>query len=374
MNYSFEGYSRDDGRAGTRNYVGIISSVICSSAVVREISQNARGSIPFVHSNGCSQIGDDLALTKNMIVGVASNPNINSALLVGLGCETNQVSGLLKSIPKTKPIKGIGIQQLSGGANTVQKGVAIAEDWIEKASKQSRVTLPLSTLTIGIINEDLEIGDLNVVASTIGRVVDNLVDQNVNVIMGLSKTLEPAGIELAKRVVDVKENEKLTLLSKGLQRRRWDKTENGTMSYNEFSEDQTKLAMLEIKMTGTKPINSILNYGELPKSKGLHLMSVSSNLVESLSKMASSGCSIVLIVSSRGVLTGAAALPCMTLTPKSVKNTFDELVDYKFIKDEVDNHEEKIITALLEVCSGKKTKLEELELGEFSIPHLGTTF
>ena len=374
MNYSFEGYSRDDGSAGTRNYVGIISSVICSSAVVREISEKAQGSIPFVHSNGCSQIGDDLALTKNMIVGVASNPNLNSALLVGLGCETNQVSGLLKSIPKIKPIKGIGIQQLSGGTNTVQKGVAIAEDWIEKASKQQRVTLPLSALTVGIINTNLEPEYLNEVASTIGLVVDNLVDHNVNVIMGLSKTLEPAGIELAKRVVDVKEKEKLTLLSGGLQRRRWDKTENGTMSFSEFSDSQTNLAMLESKMTGTKRINSILSYGELPKDNGLHLMSVSSNLVESLSKMASSGCGIVLVVSSRGVLTGSVALPCMTLTPNSVENAFDELSDYKFMKDEVNNHEEKIITALLEICSGKKTKLEELELGEFSIPHLGTTF
>src|SRR5699024_4621985 len=114
---------RDDGKVGTRNFVGIVSSVICSSAVVREISERVSGTIPIVHGNGCAQLGDDFKLTKNMLIGMSSSPNIHSALLVGLGCETNQVGGLLRNIPKVKPIEGIGIQQLAGGTNTIEKGV-----------------------------------------------------------------------------------------------------------------------------------------------------------------------------------------------------------------------------------------------------------
>lgn len=374
MKYSFEGYSRDGGTAGTRNYVGIISSVICSSSVVREISERVSGTIPFIHSNGCAQLGDDFKLTKNMIVGVALNPNLHSVLLVGLGCETNQVSGLLKSIPKVKPIKGIGIQLLAGGENTIQKGISITEEWVKKASEQRREMLPLSSLTVGVLSIELDYESLSLVAPTIGQVVDKLIDDNVNVIMGLSKTLEPAGLSLSERVSDANEKEKLIKSSEGLQRLRWDNAKKGSTTFEEFSEEQTKLALLEAEMTGTKPIKSILSYGEAPLNNGLHLMNISSNLVESLSKMASSGCSVVLIVSSRGVLTGSVALPCITITPGNNEELFDELIDYTVTKGDVSNHSEKIIEALQDVCSGKKTKLEELDLGEFSIPHLGTTY
>ncbi|ANU14552.1 Altronate hydrolase [Planococcus halocryophilus Or1] len=374
MEYYFEGYPRSNGVAGTRNYVGIVSSVICSSAVVREISEKVQGTVPFVHANGCAQLGDDLVLTKNMLVGVASNPNIHSALIVGLGCETNQVSGLLKNIPKIKSIKGIGIQQLAGGENTIQKGIDITEKWVAEAKEQQREKLPLSSLTIGVLGVELDNDTLLATAPIIGKVVDKWTAEGVKVIVGMSKTLEPAGEVLAKRISDTAELEALVKSSEGMKRLRWDDTKNGSTTFKEFTVEQTQLALLESKMTGEKTINGILNYGEAPDKDGLHLMKTSSNVVESLSKMASAGCSAVVIVSSRGVLTGSIALPCITITSESDENAFDELVDYTITKSESTNHVESIMKMIQEVCSGKQTKLEELDLGEFSIPHLGTTY
>src|SRR5699024_1466204 len=125
----FNGYLRNDGSVGTRNFIGIVSSVICSSIVVNEVSREVESAIPIVHSNGCAQLGDDFKTTKNMLVGVATKPNLYASLLIGLGCETNQISGLLKSIPKIKPLKGIGIQQLAGGSNTIESGISNANKW-----------------------------------------------------------------------------------------------------------------------------------------------------------------------------------------------------------------------------------------------------
>ncbi|GIO23456.1 UxaA family hydrolase [Oceanobacillus sp. J11TS1] len=373
MNYSFEGFKREDGTAGTRNYVAIVSSVICSSAVVREISEKVSGAIPIVHANGCAQLGNDFTLTRNMLVGVSSNPNIHSALLVGLGCETNQVSGLLKHAPKTKPIKGIGIQQLAGGTNTIQKGISIAETWAKEATEQERTILSLSSLTVGILNVDADEDSLEKIGPIIGSVIDRLIENNAKVIMGLSKTLEPAGHLLSERMIDATEKEKAIRFSMGLQRMRWG---NPALvdEDTEFTEEETKLAMLELKMTGTSTINSVLDYGEIPKENGLHMINVSSNVVESLSKMASSGCNIVLIVSNRGVLTGSIALPCLTITPKNEMSSYNELIDYTLKGSNIQEESERIIEELLKVCSGKQTQLEMLELGEFSIPHLGTTY
>ncbi|MDC3423415.1 UxaA family hydrolase [Aquibacillus sp. 3ASR75-11] len=373
MNYSFKGYKRDDGMAGTRNYVGIVSSVICSSAVVREISDKVSGTIPIVHANGCAQLGDDFKLTRDMLIGMSSNPNIHSALLVGLGCETNQVSGLLKRIPKTKPIKGIGIQQLYGGTNTIQKGISIAETWTKEATEQKRIPLPLSRLMVGILNVDADQDSLIKTGPVIGEVVDRLVENDAKVVMGLSKTLEPAGHLLSERIVDTTEREKIINSSKGLQRLRW-KDPATVAKDTEFTEEELKLAALESKMTGSVPIKGILDYGEIPKEIGFHMMNISSNVVESLSKMASSGCNVVLIVSNRGVLTGSIALPCLTVAPQRDENSFDELIDYTIKGRNVDEESDRMIEELLEVCSGKQTQLEVLELGEFSIPHLGTTY
>src|SRR5699024_11406551 len=87
---------------------------------------------------------------------MSTSPNVRSALLVGLGCETKQVGGLLRRIPKVKPVEGIGIQQLAGGTNTIEKGVSIAEKWTEEADKQARTKLPMSQLTVGILNVDMD--------------------------------------------------------------------------------------------------------------------------------------------------------------------------------------------------------------------------
>ena len=373
MKYSFEGFKRNDGTAGTRNYVGIVSSVICSSAVVREISEKVIGTIPIVHANGCAQLGDDFTLTRNMLVGVSSNPNIYSALLVGLGCETNQVGGLLKLIPKTKPIKGIGIQQLGGGTNTIQQGVAAAEEWTEEAKKQKRTTLPLSSLTVGVLNVDSDEDTLKKTGPVIGEVVDKLVEHGAKVVIGLSKTLEPAGKILSERITDSIQKEKVIKSSKRLQRLRWKVPTVGIQEV-EFTEEEIKLASLELTITGTCSINKVLDYSEEVRETGLYLMSTPSNVVESLSKMASSGCNVVIIVSNRGVLTGSIVLPCMTIAPKKDENSLDELIDYTITTNDVNEESEKIIEKLLNVSSGEQTELEKLELGEFSIPHLGTTY
>jgi altronate dehydratase large subunit len=374
LDYSFEGYKRDDGTAGIRNHIGVICSVVCSSVVAREISEKVTGAVPFVHGNGCAQLGDDFKLTKNMLAGVSSNPNLYSALLVGLGCETNQIGGLLESIPKTKPVKGIGIQQLAGGENTILKGVEIAEQWSREAASQKRERLPLSSLTVGILPVDLDVDALNRMAPVIGGVVDRLVEREANVLYGLSQTLEPAGRILSERSEGEDERNRLISIGEGLQRRRWKEVSNGSLTYGDFSEQEKARAIMEAKMTGMHPITSVLGYSENSAKKGLHLITVPNNIVEALSNMASSGCNLVIIVSSRGVLTGSLALPCMIVTPQNPNEAFDELIDYTVTTEAVSDQVEAVIASLIEVCSGKKTNLEKLDLGEFSIPHVGTTF
>ena len=204
MTDTFLGYLRSDGSAGTRNHIGIISSVICSSVVTNEIADKVSGSIPIVHANGCAQLGDDFQVTKNMLSGAAENPNFYGALLVGLGCETNQVAGLLKSIPKTKPIQGFSIQQMAGGRNTIERGVSIADGWSKEAQEEERKELPVSHLKIGIVTEDIDEASLQTVSPVVSGFLDLLIENGATVVFGLTKTLEPAGDLIADKASNPK--------------------------------------------------------------------------------------------------------------------------------------------------------------------------
>ncbi|MBM7551602.1 UxaA family hydrolase [Thalassobacillus pellis] len=372
--YYFEGYLRKEGTAGTRNYIGVVCSVICSSVIANDISSKVPGTVPIIHSNGCAQLGDDFQVTKDMLVGVASNPNLYSALLVGLGCETNQISGLLDSIPKTKPVEGIGIQQLGGGENTLQKGVHIAERWAKELSDK-RERLPLSNLTVGVVSVDIDEESLEKVHPVVGKVIDSLVAHDATVIMGITDTLAPAGPLLSERSEKKEVRAELSNLGEESYRKRWKETNSKVHAARNFSKEEKDLAALEAKLAGTSTIKGLLAYSENAEECGLYLTKASSNLVETLSNMISCGCNIALVVSSRGTLTGSIALPSMTLTPKSADGgAFEELVDYMVTEEDADIQSRNVIEELIKISSGKKTALEEYGLGEFSIPHVGTTF
>jgi altronate dehydratase len=372
MKHTFHGFRRNNGTAGTRNHIGLLSSVICSSIVTNEIADQVPGGISIVHSNGCGQLGDDFHVTKNMLIGAAANPNLYASLFVGLGCETNQVSGLLKSMPKSKPFKGIGIQQMAGGKNTVETGVSIAGAWSEDAMKEKREPLPLSLLKVGVITVDTDEVSLKKMTPVVNRVIGKLLKNDVTVVVGLTKTLEPSGDVLAENLEDSASKQKLTTISEGLHRKRW--KENQTYEVQGFTEEERTLASLEAGIIGNHPVVRLLDYNDEPEEAGLHVIKSSGNIVESLSNFTSIGCNIALIISSRGILTGAVAIPCMTVTPSGADNAFSELVDSKIDDEEAEQQAARIFENLLAIASGKETVLEAYELGEFSIPHVGTTF
>ncbi|WP_260287140.1 UxaA family hydrolase [Peribacillus aracenensis] len=372
MVHTFRGYLRRDGSAGTRNHIGIISSVICSSVVTNEIANKVSGSVPIVHANGCAQLGDDFQVTKNMLTGVAENPNFYGALLIGLGCETNQVTGLLEVIPKTKPIEGFGIQQMAGGRNTVERGVSIASTWSKEADEEERKELPVSLLKVGIVTEDIDEESLKTVIPVVSDFLNLLIKNGVTVVFGLTNSLEPAGDVLAVNTNNSELKKRLTHLGEALSRRRWEEAKE----YNRkgFSEEDRKIAKLEAQLLGENEIQSLLNYNEKPEGIGLHLIKVSGSIVETLSNFASVGCNISIVISKRGILTSSNILPCITVAPNSEHKSSNEFLDCGITAGQIEQQVVSLFSELLSVSSGKLTELEEYELGEFAIPHIGTTF
>lgn len=372
MAHAFRGYLRSDGSAGTRNHIGIISSVICSSVVTNEIAEQVPGSVPIVHANGCAQLGDDFQVTKNMLSGAAGNPNFYGSLIVGLGCETNQVAGLLKAIPKTKPIEGFSIQQMAGGKNTIERGVSIAGNWAQNALEEERAELPLSLLTVGIVTEDIDESALQTMGPIVSGIVDLLLNEGATVVCGLTKTLEPAGSEILTKRDNMELRNRLNTVGESLNRRRWEEAKqyDGTR----FTDENRKLAKLEAGLLGGNEVRSLLGYNEKPAESGLHLIKASGSIVETLSNFASVGCTLSIIISKRGILTSSNIFPCITVVPKSDNEAANEFADFEVSIHDAEPQVLSLFNKLKAVSSGEFTKLEEYELGEFAIPHTGTTF
>ena len=97
----FQGYRRPDGQVGTRNYVGVISTVVCANEVAEDIARQVDGATSFTHHQGCCQTPMDIKRVNEVLIGLGSNPNLAGVLLVSLGCESKDIEQVIAGIGKT---------------------------------------------------------------------------------------------------------------------------------------------------------------------------------------------------------------------------------------------------------------------------------
>src|SRR5664279_1914571 len=166
---TFAGIVRADGRVATRNYVGILTSVNCSATVARAIADHFRrdtnpralerfpnvdGVVALTHGAGCATAsdGEPLQVLRRTLGGYARHPNFASVLVVGLGCETNQISGLVEqeSLKTGALLHAFNIQDTGGTRKTVAHGIELVAWLLEEANRAIRSPVPASHLVVGL--------------------------------------------------------------------------------------------------------------------------------------------------------------------------------------------------------------------------------
>lgn len=158
----FSGYRRATGRVGTRNWIGVIASVNCSTTVCRKIAEIANrdllprfpgidGFVPIVHGQGCGSAssGDGPAILRRTLAGYLRHPNFGAVLLIGLGCEVNQIA-LYAAAGKGAPVTSFNIQDVGGSRAAVERALVLLEDLAAKASQARREPCPVSELVVGL--------------------------------------------------------------------------------------------------------------------------------------------------------------------------------------------------------------------------------
>ena len=388
---TFAGYLRADGRVGTRNYLAVLSSVNCSATVARYIADSFRdedvkaefpnvdGVVSLTHSTGCGQSikGEGLTLLRSVMAGYATHPNVSGAVLVELGCETNQIADLLDAhgLARGPGLQTMTIQDSGGTKVTVERGIAMIKEMLPEANKAVRSTVPVGQLTLGLECGGSD-GYSGITANpALGAAADLLVRHGGTAV--LSETPEIYGAEhlLTRRAVSREVGEKLIALI-----RWWEaytahngsELDNNPTPGNKAGGLTTILekSLGAVAKGGTMNLSGVFNFAEKINTKGFVFMDSPGYDPVSITGQVASGANIVCFTTGRGSVYGCKPAPSLKLatnSPMYQRMSDDMDVNCGEILDgstTVQEKGEQIFQLILDTASGKPSKSEELGFGE----------
>ena len=387
---TFQGYLRDDGSVGTRNYIGILTSVNCSGSVAKFIAEaaertgllddfpNVDGVVPIVHGTGCGMSGggegyDTLFRTLS---GYAQHPNFAAILLIGLGCEVMQIPDLIggRTIQSDGAFRYMTIQQTGGTRKTIEAGLRELRELAEIANSAVRKPAPVSKITVGMQCGGSD-GYSGITANpALGFASDLLVRNGGTTI--LSETSEIYGAEhlLTRRAVSVDVGRKL------IERVRWWEdyaARNGGEMDNNPSPGNKRGGLTTIlekslgaaAKGGTAPLTEVYKFGELIDKNGFVFMDSPGFDPCSVTGQIASGANVIIFTTGRGSVSGYMPSPCIKLATNSeMYARLSEDMDINcgdIISDGVRLEEkgQEIFDTIIRVASGQPTKSEMLGFG-----------
>ena len=386
---SFRGYLRANGRVGTRNYIGVLTSVNCSATAARFIAEavedriladypHVDGVVALTHATGCGMAGagDGYENLQRVLWGHARHPNFAGIVLVGLGCEVNQIDFLLEAygLERGPFLQTMNIQETGGLRSTVERGRDLIREMLPEADRARRQPVAASELTVALQCGGSD-GYSGITANpALGAAVDNLVRHGGTGV--LAETPEIYGAEhlLTRRAVDEGTGRKL------IERIRWweDYTarNGGEMNNNPSPGNKAGglTTILEKSLGaaakgGTTNLAGVYRYGEPIDRKGFVFMDSPGYDPCSITGQVASGANLVCFTTGRGSVYGNKPVPSIKLaTNTEMYRRLEEDMDINCgtITDGAASVAEvggEIFDKFLAVASGEATKSEAQGLG-----------
>jgi altronate hydrolase len=401
---SFQGIRRPDGRIATRNYIGILTSVNCSAHVAGLVADmfrrnpftgddplaaypNVDGVVALTHKTGCGMTQDEpLRVLRRTLAGYARHPNFSHVIVLGLGCEVNQIGGLIQEQKLAGRLKAMDIQTMGGTRKTVEAGVAFVKEVLAEANQVRREPVPASELTVALQCGGSD-GYSGVSANpALGAASDILVRHGGTVI--LSETPETYGAEhlLTRRAVSPEVGEKLVALM------RWweDYTarEGAEMNANPSPGNKAgglttilEKSLGAMAKAGSTNLVDVVQYAEEVRAKGFVFMDTPGYDPVAATGQVAGGANLVCFTTGRGSVFGCKPAPSIKLATNSLmfKHIEDDMdVNCGTILDGDETVQEcgqRIFDLMLRVASGEPTKSESFDFGaaEFAPWVLGAT-
>jgi altronate hydrolase len=390
----FMGIVRPDGTVATRNYIGVLTSVNCSATVARAIADHFRadirpealakypnvdGVIALTHGAGCAtdSDGEPLQILRRTLGGYARHANFGALMMVGLGCETNQISGLMEQegLHESSRLQTFSIQDTGGTKKTVAKGIELVEWMLEEANRVERRPVPASHITVGLQCGGSD-GYSGISANpALGAAVDRLVRHGGTAILSESPEVYGGEHLLTRRAVSQQVADKLIARLKWWEdycARNGGEMDNNPSAGNKAGGLTTILekSLGAIAKSGTTNLVDVVEYAEPVTAKGLVFMDTPGYDPVSATGQVAGGANLICFTTGRGSAYGCAPSPSLKLSTNTAlwqkqEDDIDincgDVIDGSASIDEVG---ERIFQLMLATASGQKTKSEQHGYGQ----------
>lgn len=398
----FMGFRRANGKAGTRNYIGILTSVNCSAHVANAVARafeknplagfdpledypNIDGVVALTHKTGCGMsAGEPLKVLQRTIAGYAEHPNFSHVIVLGLGCEVNQIGAMFRDREGAPEIRSLNIQSAGGTRKSVEAAVGFVREVLAEADAIEREPIPVSELSVALICGGSD-GYSGISANpALGAASDLLVAHGGTAI--LSETPETYGAEhlLTRRAVSREVGEAL------VERMAW-WTQYGAshgVSLNANPSPGNKLGGLTtilekslgaLSKGGTSNLVEVVQYAQRPTRRGLVFMDAPGYDPVQVTGQIAGGANLVAFTTGRGSVFGSKPAPTIKLASNTrMYAHMEEDMDINCgtILDgteSIDACGGRIFEKFIAIASGEKSKSEEFDFGasEFAPWSLG---
>lgn len=350
-------YLRKNGDIGIRNDVWIVPTVGCVNGVANSLAMTT-GAFAFTHPYGCSQLGDDLLVTQKVLCNLIKHPNAGGVLVLGLGCENNNIAELKKRLGNYDKdrIKFLNCQDFD---DEIGEGIKIVNALKQQALKDKKVNVPVSKLKIGLKCGGSD-GLSGITANPlVGRITDKITAMGG--IAVLTEVPEMFGAEqiLMNRCVDQSVfNDTVKLINNY---KKYFISHNQPVSENPSpGNKEGGITTLEekslgcVQKGGKAPVTDVLDYGDTAVKAGLSLLNGPGNDMVAVTNLTAAGCHMILFTTGRGTPLGAPVPTIKISTNTRLSERKAGWIDF----DAQSGKDDELFRLILDTANGKKTKNE----------------
>lgn len=384
----FMGYRRANGRVGTRNEIWVLPTVGCVARTAQKIADRAdrlhRGRVDgvhaFTHPFGCSQLGDDLDGTRAILAALAAHPNAGGVLLVGLGCESNQLAKLMEAIdPAAHPRIRMLTAQLAG--DEVEEGLALVEELVALAERSERSEAPLSDLVLGVKCGGSD-GFSGLTANPlVGRMSDAVTEAGGSAILTEIPEIFGAEQMLMDRAVDDRVFGEIVGLVNGF--KAYFTAHGEPVSENPSPGNIAGgITTLEEKSLGAVQkgghalVTDVRHYGERARVTGLTLLEAPGNDAVSSTALAAAGATVILFTTGRGTPLGFPVPTIKIASNSALAERKKGWIDFdagRALGEGIAPVADALLDTVRDVASGRETANERNGEREIAIWKRGVT-
>jgi len=384
---TFLGYMREDGRAGTRNYIAVVAASNCAAHTSELIAHsfegerlppNVDGVVAFPHGEGCGHsIGPDTEQLRRTLAGVLAHPNVSAAIILGLGCEVNQIDHYLgPNAPRSSRLVGMTLQNTGGTRGALDAARREIHQLMDQASAEKRTEVPASKIVLGLNCGGSDSFSGITANPALGVCSDMLAEIGGAAV--LAETTEIFGAEhlLVRRARNRQVAEKLLSFVTGykqyLNRFGGSFDDNPSPGNKEGGlSNILEKSLGAVAKAGTSPLTDAVDYAQRVETPGFVFMNTPGYDPVSLTGLAAGGCNLIAFTTGRGSAIGFPSIPVIKIASNSY--TYRRMTDNMDVnagavadgEKTIQTVGQEIFDLMLRVASGERTCAERLGHKEF---------